>query len=75
MQRSKLHWIVIIVVSIGFVVGQAGWANATGPPVDVAIVTLVSGDVTYQADQQSPAGVIAFMKLCRDDLVTLPEGT
>lgn len=74
MQRSKLHWMMIIILSVGGVIGQGGWSNATELPVDVAIVTLVSGDVTYQANQQKPVSVIAFMKLRQDDLVTLPEG-
>lgn len=43
-------------------------------PSDVAIVTHVSGDVTYQNDleQPEPAKVQAFMKLRQRDLLTLP---
>lgn len=69
----KSGWLIIVIV--GFIIGQNGRANAAEPPVNAAIVTLVSGDVTYQSGEQTPLlPVAAFMKLCRDDVVTLPEG-
>ena len=71
----KSRWVIIMMLIVGFMVGQNGLARAAEPPVDVAIVTLVNGDVTYQSGQQTPLlPVAAFMKLCRDDSVTLPEG-
>ena len=77
MRKSTVVLGMIVTIVMGLrVLGATGPAQTPEPRPDVAIVTLVSGNVTYQArtGEQTPAPVYRFMKLYQDDLVTLPEG-